>query len=697
MPIYDLTTYDTCRLVQGDQSSFAINNFSDDASQISEMCVEIALGNQTIESIELVSALSTGNTWFEVNPDYLYIGHSYAGSAVVRFKLKQDIIRSLNSLSAFQMDSFFSSNYGWGSGLTCASYVYIGEEAPPTSDSQWKNLAIGKVKSGNTRACEDSTKIPINAINSDDWIYIMIYHGYEDGGYNNYLMIPRLKLYIKEPHAWNPAITLLGDAKPLPSEVDVLNIASYGRVEYLNNNAWSGSLSNTGLSLNPTYTQMHKAYSGTAVARATYRPWTLGDVSRFTGVQFTGYNTTDYGWGGLSVSSYALVCNGNDFDVEDDTNNEWTELASGVSYGRSHIDFTTDIIPLSDIDDLYFHFKLIHGSEVGDYTTHVVITECKLFADSNSEPVVISLPQTRIQESSPVFENGDSVITKVNKCISLFEEKLAVLKVNNKYIAAKAWEFTNPNNTRYDIRTHPYNSDWTHCIHLFESSMGGYIKYYEFINDYANYNLGLILEPVVYGYSGNSLNNVFIMPCALESDSIPQTITDIQNLKLFTIGYDWYVHKLCGGPLIRNVPDNFSVYTYQSDDLSFISVYNLSKIMVFATMKSIETQEPMPVILATSWASYAGFIEVDSITTGINDLVNIVDIYMGNSRSPDTINKYLFKINHDYKKCIMYNFTYKGYYSDRIFVYDGVVPAKHFIYNGTEYLNIAYNLVIKLT
>jgi hypothetical protein len=143
MPIYDLTTYDTCRLVQGDQSSFAINNFSDDASQTSEMCIEVSLGNQTIDVIELVPSLSTGNTWFDVNTDYLNIGHSYAGAAVVRFKLKQDIIRSLNSLSAFQMDSFFRSDYGWSSGLTCASYVYIGEEAPPTSDSQWKNLALG--------------------------------------------------------------------------------------------------------------------------------------------------------------------------------------------------------------------------------------------------------------------------------------------------------------------------------------------------------------------------------------------------------------------------------------------------------------------------------------------------------------------------------------------------------------------------
>lgn len=302
---------------------------------------------------------------------------------------------------------------------------------------------------------------------------------------------------------------------------------------------------------------------------------------------------------------------------------------------------------------------------------------------------------------------------KTLQCISLYENKLDNLKFKNKYVMHKQWSINNGSSSRYDIRNHPYNDDWTNYITMYEWDLGGYLGYHTFINDFSGYKFGIILISAAYGYGDTSSTpNIVIIPGAIEtsngdpvSSSSASSASDVPSLQIYTINYDRFVHKICAGPKQLNVSDLFRVYTYEGQNISLISAYVLGRTMIFTTMRrldnpSITTNAIIMTGCILDCHNYDGCnstLESYDCATGISDIISYIDVFTDNVRYPNTYFTNIHQMSYNFDKCIMNKFTHNGYYSDNIFTYDGRIPSKHFFYNGEEYINIGFNLVIKLS
>lgn len=308
-----------------------------------------------------------------------------------------------------------------------------------------------------------------------------------------------------------------------------------------------------------------------------------------------------------------------------------------------------------------------------------------------------------INEYLPTF-TGELDSVKILDCMRLFDEHLTTLKLNNTLVARKEWELTNTSNTEYFPRQHPYNSDWNYYINLPGADHGGKLIYYRFINEFNNYNFGIASTSAAKVSRDSSYTSPTIIPCAIEST--PTTPAELTDSIMFTNGYNWSSHRLCSG--IKSSAGNayangitqFKVFTYESENLSFISVYNLNRMMIFTYMTSFDdpsVRKPVMLMVGRTdtrdgWNVLDIYVDDSTVSTAPTG----VDIFFG-SRVAHTYQGNINPFNISLNKIILYKYNFRGFYSDKILSYVGFLPANHFIIDGHEYLKIAFDMLLRLT
>ena len=252
------------------------------------------------------------------------------------------------------------------------------------------------------------------------------------------------------------------------------------------------------------------------------------------------------------------------------------------------------------------------------------------------------------------------------------------------------------------IPTFPYNSTTGSIVSIYSSN--GPITYFlKLANDFEDYNLGLYLSQTTN--TGNSNRGISetvigIQPCYIYGT--PLVYSDFSTLSAmvpYTYDHGCFITKY---PIDYNanvLTNAFKVSSYSGNDSAFISAFGLPRTAVFSYMKNItDPTDIKPFFIIFTIKNMTSYCDIYNATTGVQLSSDMrACIFTDNSRFPDVYTSDFNKYGSIEDKLILYKFTYKGYYCDNLFTYEGQLPYEHFIYEGHEYVHFARNIVAKLS
>jgi hypothetical protein len=197
--------------------------------------------------------------------------------------------------------------------------------------------------------------------------------------------------------------------------------------------------------------------------------------------------------------------------------------------------------------------------------------------------------------------------------------------------------------------------------------------YYDFINDFANFNCG-----VVIGKNG-SMYGAYMARSELNGSTVTDTECSTRTtiIRPSTVS----IYNMINKPY----------YIYNSQTLAYFAIGHVSHGIVFAKLKSID--DPLvtkPVIISFGFTSSSA----SDCTLGVADIITVLD-------SPSLqVAAYTSNINSSIDGADMMRiskFIYNGYYSDEIFVFDGMTPSGIFTLDNNTYVNLAHNVYLKVS
>ena len=314
------------------------------------------------------------------------------------------------------------------------------------------------------------------------------------------------------------------------------------------------------------------------------------------------------------------------------------------------------------------------------------------------------MSQSIIQISKPVFDT-DNIIKRYGACLDLYATKAKALTLNNKNIFQQAWrlEMTEPTSRNtIGISTFPYNSSAGSII-SFYSSNSPVTYFLKLANDFEDYNLGLYLSQTTNtGDTYRSLveTDIGIQPCYIYGT--PLVYSDFSTLSAmvpYTYDYNCFITKFLYDYDANVLMNAFKVFSYSGNDIAFISAFGLSRTAVFSYMKNIsDPTDIKPFFIIFSIKNMTHWCDIYNATTGVQLSSDMkACVFTDNNRFPDVYASDFNRYSSIEDKLVLYKFTYKGYYCDNLFTYEGQLPYEHFIYDGHEYVHFARNIVAKLS
>lgn len=313
------------------------------------------------------------------------------------------------------------------------------------------------------------------------------------------------------------------------------------------------------------------------------------------------------------------------------------------------------------------------------------------------------MSQSIIQISKPVFDT-DNIIKRYRACLDLYATKAKALTLNNKNIFQQAWrlEMTETSRNVIGISTFPYNSSAGSIVSYY-SSNSPVIYFLKLANDFEDYNFGLFLTQTTN--TGNSHwdmteTAIGIQPCYIYGT--PLVYTDFSTLSAmvpYTYDSGCFITKFAKTYDTDVVVNAFKVLSYSGNDVAFISAFGLPRTAVFSYMKNIsDPTDIKPFFIMFTLKNTDSYCDIYNATTGVQLSSDMkACVFTNNNRFPDVYTSDFNKYSSIEDKLVLYKFTYKGYYCDNLFTYEGQLPYEHFIYDGHEYVHFARNIVAKLS
>jgi hypothetical protein len=313
------------------------------------------------------------------------------------------------------------------------------------------------------------------------------------------------------------------------------------------------------------------------------------------------------------------------------------------------------------------------------------------------------MSQSIIQISKPAFDT-DNISKRCRACIDLYATKAKALTLNNKNIFQQAWKldlYTNGANN-ISIPTFPYNSSAGSIVA--RTSADSPVTYFlKLVNDFEDYNFGIYLSQTT---NSGDLNRgltdtvIGIQPCYIYGT--PLDYSDFSTLSAmvpYTYDYTCFITKYPRDYDANVLMNAFKVFSYSGNDISFISAFGLPRTAVFSYMKNIsDPTDIKPFFIIFSLKNMNSYCDIYNATTGVQLSSDMkACVFTDNNRFPDVYTSDFNRYSSIEDKLVLYKFTYKGYYCDNLFTYEGQLPYEHFIYDGHEYVHFARNIVAKLS
>lgn len=296
------------------------------------------------------------------------------------------------------------------------------------------------------------------------------------------------------------------------------------------------------------------------------------------------------------------------------------------------------------------------------------------------------MSQSVITKIVPTYDS-QVASAQAQTTLELFKNAISGLTLNNKLVANHTWELVNDVNTDKffsAIKYFPYNTSANNLLKLNRSSWKGKIGHFEFINDFENYDFGLLYD--LYA-SSDTYNKLAVLPGKVYNPV--DRYADTESLQFYTVG----LHTIYGTTASYAINNRFVLYTYSGTNISFLSIGNLSRCILFTYGHTMDDPSVMhPTIIISAWSNVS---EQWSSTAALRE-ANTIDVFVNNRRVPDTFSSNIDDYSYNINKLILYKFTHDGYYFDNVFTYDGVLPSEHFIYDGHEYFRLAFDILVRL-
>lgn len=219
-----------------------------------------------------------------------------------------------------------------------------------------------------------------------------------------------------------------------------------------------------------------------------------------------------------------------------------------------------------------------------------------------------------------------------------------------------------------------------------ENISGAHSYYFEFINNFAQYDCGIIVSNRVMTHlSANPVEGS--VPTYLPIKSWC-TFSDVgKQIPIFhPFSYD-------ASPTVAHI-GACPYYMYNGANVAFFAIGHINHCMLFVKLKSIDDDSVTKYVIMMACNTNARTYNSDPFYYGTYRNVYIMD----NPNYVYTKYENNMKLNaYDGSKVYIEKFIYNGYYSDEIFIFDGVCPNGIFKLNNDTYMNIGSNLYLKIT
>jgi hypothetical protein len=212
---------------------------------------------------------------------------------------------------------------------------------------------------------------------------------------------------------------------------------------------------------------------------------------------------------------------------------------------------------------------------------------------------------------------------------------------------------------------------------------GAHTTYFEFINNFAQYDCGMVV-------SNRILTHAYL---AIGSDRtyVPRAWINFSDVGAQIPHYHPFDYD--ASPAIVNI-GACPYYMYNGTDVAYFAIGHINHCILFAKLKSIDDDTVTKYVVFTCCNTSTNTANTDPFYYGTYRNVYIMD-------SPNMIyNRYENNMHlnvYDGSKIYIEKFIYNGFYSDEIFIFDGVCPNGIFTLNNISYLNIGSNLYLKIT
>ena len=233
------------------------------------------------------------------------------------------------------------------------------------------------------------------------------------------------------------------------------------------------------------------------------------------------------------------------------------------------------------------------------------------------------------------------------------------------------------------LRYESFSEDPTYrskTIALFGRSWDRY-AFINSINNFSDIDIGLTF---VFDKGGSGPTT---LPMRIEYDDTTEPVTDVTTLANYTI-----MPFMAQQSAIIDVI-NTPYFLYNGTSIAYFAIANINHGMLFAKMKSVDDPTSFKYVVIISGTNYDTYRYNDKY-----GFVNGIQIFDNpNLQSTRYTDKIRYSANGDLDTICIEKFIHNGYYSDDIFLFDGACPKGLFTLDNVTYLNIGFNMYIKIT
>lgn len=203
--------------------------------------------------------------------------------------------------------------------------------------------------------------------------------------------------------------------------------------------------------------------------------------------------------------------------------------------------------------------------------------------------------------------------------------------------------------------------------------------YYGFVNDFSSFNCGLLFEQYNSSKSADYVGvaRTYVVYPTYEADPV-NTYDSWPNIQMVIAGNDKTIKQMIDNPY----------FIYNGDKLALYAQGSLRTGFLFVKMKSLDDPTDIkPIIFNFGCGGPA------NSSYGVCSQINVLD---NSGMQVTQYDDYINRTITDGDDIYIEKFIYNGYYCDELFIFNGQCPAGLFKLGNDTYLNVGFNLYIKI-